>query len=125
MKVLVIDNEEFLAENLCNYIRKFGAIKIQYVTSVKEALAVITQQKFDLIVSDLKLSNCQNDDWLLEIGSISPAQKLIIISSHPIPERIKSAKTLTILAYFEKPFDVAQLVNVIHKHFGKEVREDK
>ena len=73
MKVLVIDNEEFLAENLCNYITKFGAIKIQYVTSVKEALAVITQQKFDLIVSDLKLSNCQNDDWLLEIGSISPA----------------------------------------------------
>ena len=50
MKVLVIDNEEFLAENLCNYIRKFGAIKIQYVTSVKEALALITQQKFDLIV---------------------------------------------------------------------------
>ena len=118
MDVLVIDNEEFLAENLCSYLQQTTPIGIQYVTTVKGALELIAEKKFNIVVSDLQLPDSIDDNWLLEIGRINPGQKLIIISSHEIPHEVNNSQSLNIVGYFEKPFDMDKLVNLINQTFN-------
>jgi DNA-binding NtrC family response regulator len=114
MNILVIENEEFLAENLCQYLKKIENLNIEYVTSAKKALQFLSQQTYDLVISDLWLPDSKSDEWLLEVGRINPGQNLVIISSYPIPKRISTSDQLNIIGYFEKPFDMKIIVNLIN-----------
>jgi DNA-binding NtrC family response regulator len=115
MNVLVIENEEFLAENLCQYLKQIKDLGVNYVSCVKEALQLLSQKTFDLVVSDLWLPDSKSDEWLLEIGKINPGQNLVIMSSYPIPSKISSSDKLNIIGYFEKPFDMKIIVNLINQ----------
>jgi hypothetical protein len=61
------------------------------------------------------LPDSQSDDWLLEIGNINPGQNLVIMSSYPIPAKISSSDKLNIIGYFEKPFDIKIIINLINQ----------
>jgi DNA-binding NtrC family response regulator len=111
----VIDNEEFLAENLCQYLKQIKDLSVNYVTCVKEALKLLSQKTFDLVVSDLWLPDSKADDWILEVGKLNPGQNLIIMSSYPIPSTISSSDKLNIIGYFEKPFDLKIIINLINQ----------
>ena len=116
MKILVIDNEEFFAENLCLYLRREGTIQAQYSTTIKMAMQILSQDQFDLILSDLQLPDSANENWLLQIGENNPGQKLVIMSSYPIPKKVAMSDKLNIIGYFEKPFDLKQILNVINEN---------
>lgn len=115
MNVLVIENEEFLAENLCQYLKQIKDLGVNYVSCMKEALQLLSQKTFDLVVSDLWLPDSKSDDWLLEIGELNPGQNLVIMSSYPIPSKISASEKLNIIGYFEKPFDMKIIVNLINQ----------
>lgn len=115
MKILVIENEEFLAENLCQYLKRIDKLSIEHVTSSNKALQLLSQQRYDLVISDLWLPDSKSDDWLLEVGKTRPGQNLIIVSSYPIPTAISSSEMLNIIGYFEKPFDIKIIVNLINQ----------
>jgi DNA-binding NtrC family response regulator len=115
MKILVIENEEFLAENLCQYLKKIENLNIEYATSAPKALQLLSQQGYDLVISDLWLPDSKSDEWLLEVGRINPGQNLIITSSYSIPSKISSSEKLNIIGYFEKPFDMKIIVNLINE----------
>ena len=115
MNVLVIENEEFLAENLCQYLKQIKDLGVSHVVNVKEAIKVLSQKSFDLIVSDLWLPDSKSDDWLLEVGNNYPGQSVVIMSSYPIPAKISSSDKLNIIGYFEKPFDIKIIVNLINQ----------
>jgi DNA-binding NtrC family response regulator len=113
MNVLLIENEEFFAENLCDYLKGSANINIQYATKVEKALSLLSKQQFDLVVSEIQLPDSVNDEWLLEIGKLNPKQKLIIMSSHQVPKNLSLSEELNIIGYFEKPFDVKIIANLI------------
>lgn len=113
MDILVIENEQFFAENLCQYLEQIENLEIEHVAKVHDALKLLADRSFDLILSDLKLPDAKNDEWLLEIGKIKPAQKVVVMSSYPIPSRISSSDQLDIIGYFEKPFDIKIITNLI------------
>lgn len=115
MKILVIENEELLAENLCQYLKKIENLKIEYVTSAQKTLQLLSQQRYDLIITDLWLPDSKSDEWLLKVGKINPIQNLIIMSSYTIPPTISSSENLNIIGYFEKPFDMKELANNISR----------
>ena len=113
MNVLLIENEEFFVGNLCDYLQRSTNVKVQYATRVKKALDLLADQNFDLVVTELWLPDSTSDDWLLEIGKINPNQKLIIMSSHSMPNTVKPSDKLNIIGYYEKPFDVQIIANLI------------
>jgi len=113
MKILVIENDEFLAENLCQYLKQIDDLQVNYVTRAREAYDLLSQNSYDIVVSDIWLPDCQSNDWLLEIGEISPGQKMIVISSYPLPQKVSRSDQLNIIGYFEKPFDVKIIGNLL------------
>lgn len=115
MNILVIENEEFLAENLCQYIKQIKDVDVNYVACVAHALQLLSQKEFDLVISDIWLPDSKSEEWLLEIGKLQPGQNMIIMSSYPIPSNISSSDSLNIIGYFEKPFDIKIIVNLINR----------
>lgn len=115
MNILVIENEQFLAENLYQYLKTIENLRIEYVTNAQRALQLLSQQRYDLVIADLWLPDVTSDDWLLEIGAISPGQSLIVTSSYPVPRYLTSSNTVNIIGYFEKPFDMKIIVNLINQ----------
>ncbi len=116
MKILVIEDEAFFAENLCNYIyRQNENVQIKNATSAKEALECLIQNSFDLVIADIRLPDTQGDEWLLKIGEISIGQKVIIISSYELSDKVLHSGNINIIKYFEKPFDLEEINILINR----------
>ena len=115
MKILIIDDERFLVENLSKYLEKKIPSDIRCVDSACEALALIKTESFDLIICDLNLSDQPDGDLIRSISQVVPAQKFIVISAKELPADLKENKNIHISAYFEKPFNISDFEETIKK----------
>lgn len=113
MNILVIDKDKFLAENLCSYLKQNPQIQIQCISTLNEVYANISKNKYDLIISELFMPGTENNNWLLGIEETNPGQKFVVISSYQIPNDLNLSEKLNIIAYYEKPFDVKIIANLI------------
>lgn len=108
VKILFIDDEKFFIENISRYLKKRIASEITCVNTAPEALDIVKNQKFELIICDLKISDQNEGELILQLNAILPNQKFIVISAHEIPACLRAEKNLNIAAYFEKPFNIAE-----------------
>src|SRR5207253_435182 len=79
--------------------RKIGFSRV-VVGTVKEALAALEKQKFDLVFLDLKLPDGPADDVYDAIKQDQPYCPIIIITGYPdsaMPDRILTKGPLTVL----------------------------
>lgn len=113
MRILIADNELFFVQNLTKYLQKELAVMVDWTLSAAEALEKIKDSDFDVIISDLDLSDANDGSWLLKIARQRPQQAFIIMSARELPLNIKQNKQIHIAAYFEKPFDLKELKNKI------------
>ncbi|MBD3290636.1 response regulator [candidate division KSB1 bacterium] len=115
MDVLLIDDEEFLVDSLCELLTQLPNLRLNYATSVGKATQLCIQFSYDLIISDLKLPDAENDCWLIELAKHNSPQKVIIMSSYEIPGELAKSNHLDIVSYFEKPFDVHKIIEAIEQ----------
>lgn len=113
MKVLVIDKDEFLAENLCSYLEQNPEIQIQCISTINEVFYQTSKNKYDLIISELFMPGTENENWIFKVDEANPGQKFIIMSSYQLPKKLNLLEKLNIIAYYEKPFDVKIIANLI------------
>jgi excisionase family DNA binding protein len=106
--VLVVDDDENLQSLFKLFLRKIGFSRV-VVGTVKEALAAIEKQKFDLIFLDLKLPDGPADDVYDAAKEQQPDCPIIIITGYPdsaMLDRILARGPITVL---KKPLKVEQL----------------
>ena len=106
--VLVVDDDENLQSLFKVFLRKIGFSRV-VVGTVKEALASIEKQKFDLIFLDLKLPDGPADDVYDAAKEQQPDCPIIIITGYPdsaMLDRILVRGPITVL---KKPLKVEQL----------------
>jgi excisionase family DNA binding protein len=106
--VLVVDDDENLQNLFKVFLRKIGFSRV-VVGSVKEALAAIEKQKFDLIFLDLKLPDGPADDVYEAAKEQQPDCPIIIITGYPdsaMLDRILARGPITVL---KKPLKVEQI----------------
>lgn len=108
VKILLIDDEKFFIENVTRYLQKRIASEISCVHTASEALELVKTEKFELIICDLKISDQAEGELILQLNSLLPNQKFIVISAHEIPSSLRAEKDLNIAAYFEKPFNISE-----------------
>ena len=116
MKILIIDDEEFFVENLARYLEKSIPAQIKYVARADKTIRLLKQEKFDLIICDLNLPDQSEGELIMSIHRINPSQKFIVISAKSeleMPECLKEIKKLNIVGYFEKPFDMESIKDLI------------
>ena len=110
--VLVVDDDENLQNLFKVFLRKIGFSRV-VVGTVKEALAAIEKQKFDLIFLDLKLPDGPADDVYDAAKEQQPDCPIIIITGYPdsaMLDRILARGPITVL---KKPLKVEQLRDTV------------
>ncbi len=110
--VLVVDDDESLQNLFKLFLKKIGFSRV-VVGTVKEAIAVLEKQKFDLVFLDLKLPDGPADDVYDFVKREQPDCPIIIITGYPDSEmldRILAKGPITVL---KKPLKTEQLQQTV------------
>ena len=110
--VLVVDDDESLQNLFKLFLKKIGFSRV-VVGTVKEAIAALEKQRFDLLFLDLKLPDGPADDVYDFVKREQPDCPIIIITGYPDSEmldRILAKGPITVL---KKPLKTEQLQQTV------------
>ena len=110
--VLVVDDDESLQNLFKLFLKKIGFSRV-VVGTVKEAIAALEKQRFDLVFLDLKLPDGPADDVYDFVKREQPDCPIIIITGYPDSEmldRILAKGPITVL---KKPLKTEQLSQTV------------
>lgn len=112
MKFLIVDDEPDILEVLELLIVSEYQIEIVKAANGQEAISVIkSDNRFDLVISDLKMPIKTGVDVYLALREISNTPFLLLTADNS--DFVKTIKNPTAFAHTEKPFDADQLFDRI------------
>lgn len=105
-RVLVLDDEDVICEVVEEELIKEGfLVKVAYTG--QEALDLINDNVFDLILVDLKLSTpISGIEVVRTFKSLQPQGKVAVITGYPDPALVEEAMAVGADAYLSKPGDI-------------------
>jgi len=110
--VLVVDDDVSLQNLFKVFLKKIGFSRV-VVGTVKEAIAALEKQHFDLLFLDLKLPDGPADDVYDAAKEIDPELPIVVITGYPdssMLNRIHAKGPITVL---KKPLKVDQLKQTV------------
>jgi DNA-binding response OmpR family regulator len=115
-KVLIVDDDAELAEELTEILQGYGYSSDKASDSV-QAEALIKQNCYDVYLFDYKMAGLSGIDLLRKVKEIHCTGPVIIMSGRPFIEKIlKDEKVDTLVsAVIKKPFDIELLLQKLQE----------
>ena len=128
-KVLLAEDESVAREILSFYLNTIFD-EVVVATDGKEGLeiyldALKKDEKFDLVLTDIKMPNMDGMEMLEKIYELDKEQKFIIVSAYKDEEKLLKSIDLQVLAYFLKPLNVDNIMNLLIKAKDEVLRDKK
>ncbi len=108
VRVLVVEDEELLAEAVATGLRRTG-MAVDIACDGAVALEKAAINRYDVVVLDRDLPSVHGDDVCRSLVSSSDARILMLTASTAVPERVEGLN-LGADDYLGKPFAFAELV---------------
>ena len=117
-RILIVDDEPVLLRALVRTFMPFRAVwEIKTAASAEEALELMAQQPFDVVISDMRMPGMEGDALLEEVKRRYPATVRMIHSGEASDEsRVRSCGTAH--QFLSKPWDVATVQQSLTRIFG-------
>lgn len=118
-RILVVDDEVVI----CNSIRKILAQKeydVDSATSADEAAGLLSQQRYGLVLLDLRLPNASGMELLRRIRSEWPDVKVVVVTGYASLESAVEATRLGATNYIAKPFTPDELRTAVDAAMGRQ-----
>ncbi len=113
-KVLLVDDEEEFVETLAERMRTRG-MEVSTSNSGADALQLVDDEDFDVVVLDLMMPGIDGLDALQRIKRRRPDIQVVLLTGHATVEKGVEAIKQGALEFLEKPVDLASLTEAIHK----------
>jgi CheY-like chemotaxis protein len=115
-KILVLDDDPVVTMS-CKRI--LGAEGYNIITTDKgeDAIKKVSDEEFDLLISDIRLPDVNGITVLRESKIVQPKLDVVIITGYPNLEDAKESVKLGAFEYIEKPFTPEFMSNVAKKVF--------
>lgn len=115
--ILVIDDEELIIRSLRRLLEK-NAFAVLVAKNGQDALAIIEEEDFDLIVADVRMPGMNGIETIRGIYENLEKRGLkkipvIFITGYADDKIKQEAETLKPVAYIYKPFDISELVDKV------------
>jgi DNA-binding NtrC family response regulator len=107
-RVLVVDDDEAILDVLGQYMKIIG-LDVVCAASGEAALAAFKKDDFDIVISDMKMSNMDGLTLLGEIKKIDPDILFIMITGYPSIETVLEAMKRGSIDYLIKPFQFDEI----------------
>ncbi len=109
LKVLMVDDETEYRETAIKRMKKRG-IDIQGSNSGSEALTLLDQSGYDIVVLDVRMPGMDGIQTLREIKQRHPLVEVIMLTGHASMEVAIEGMELGAFDYLMKPIDIDELI---------------
>jgi NADP-reducing hydrogenase subunit HndA len=114
IKILVVDDEPVVIRS-CERILKEEGYNVEAALGGREAIIMMEQKQYDLVITDLKMPEVDGITLIRWIRKSRPDTGVTVITGYPSQETIKDALDLDIIDYVPKPFTPAVLTDVVKR----------
>ncbi|MGB5966628.1 MAG: response regulator transcription factor [Sulfurimonadaceae bacterium] len=119
MKILLLEDDTVLADILVDYLQESNEVTHTY--SMKEALRLCDEEKFDLYIFDINVPDGDGITLLKELRAFHDETPAIFITAFHDTKHLTEAFQSGGNDFIKKPFDLEELtmrIDNIKRHFG-------
>jgi len=120
---MVDDEAEFL-ETLIKRLKKRG-LEVSGVKNGQEALKVLHERSFDVVILDVKMPGMDGIEVLRHIKEEFPNVEVIMLTGHANVEVAIQGMELGAFDYLMKPMDIDELVFKVEDAHKKKILKEK
>lgn len=117
-KILVLDDDPVITMS-CKRILGAEGYSISTAERGQEALHRLSEDDFDLMISDIRLPDMSGMSVLKEARVARPETNIVMITGYPTLEDAKESIRLGAAEYLEKPFTPDFMLNIAKNTFDK------
>jgi DNA-binding NtrC family response regulator len=114
INVCVIDDEQIVCERLQPMFEKSG-FNVEAFTDSTVALKRLSEKKFDILITDIKMGQPDGIELLRYAKAHSPETRVIIITGFATAETAREAMKSGAVDFIAKPFRLSQLRDLVLK----------
>ena len=103
MKILLVDDDEWIRDSLSLFFEAEGCELITFETA-EEGLEAVKHIAYDIVISDYKLPGMDGLEFLRRVKEKQPNAFEILITAYANGEILKEAKMLGVKDIIPKPF---------------------
>jgi len=120
-KVLIVDDEETIAWGISKTLAQSSDLGVEtaYTVKASQALEMLGADRYDLVITDIKMPEMTGIDLLKEVKEKYPDTGVIIMTAYGSTEVQMEASKRGSIFYIEKPFDIKVLKKAISDFFTK------
>jgi len=111
-RVLIVDDEAIVCTRLRAPLERVG-FDVETFTNSQEALDRLLQERFDVLVTDLKMRRPDGLDMLRAVRERSPRTHVIVITGFPTVDAAREAMKGGAVDFIPKPFKISQIRDLV------------
>lgn len=126
ISILLVDDHDLINNLVLHTLNVFGFKNVIKTNSGGDAIKLLYEKKFDLVILDINMPAPNGFD-ILEFIKTNPKFKnikVIILTANNFDEYINNAKTLGCDDFIPKPFSPETIIKSINELFGIQAELD-
>ena len=116
--MLFVDDEEELVGAVVERL-ELRKIEATGATSGEQALALLEERPFDVVVLDVRMPGLGGLDVIKRIKASRPGMQVVMMSGHGSSDDVTEGMRLGALEYLQKPVDLDVLIQVLREAAGR------
>lgn len=118
MKILLIDDDEWIRDSLGLYFEDEGC-QLLALETAEEGIEALKKQNYDIIVTDYRLPGMDGLEFLKRIQDSHPQAIKILITAYGSEEVVSKAMRIGIHDFIDKPFTAKTIEESLSKLIEK------
>ena len=118
VRVLVVDDEEFMRKLMTNILRKAG-MEVLTAQNGEEALRALQENGCDVVISDARMAGMSGFDLLKQVKAQHPDTAFVVMTGHADSYSIKDALLQGADEYITKPFKNQEVTLIVERAYWR------
>jgi|SRR5436305_5281559 len=110
MRVLIVEDESRLAENIARSLREIAGYAVDLAADGPQGLQLASRNAYDLIILDLMLPGFDGRQLLLQLREAGQQTPVLILTARDDKESLVTLLNSGADDYLTKPFDLGELL---------------
>jgi DNA-binding NtrC family response regulator len=110
--ILVIDDDTSIRGMVRSVLLHEGYV-VHEAAGGRDAIARIVEQRYDVLLLDLMMSDGNGEDVLDALRTLRPGEKCVIIMTAASPAKLAGTDSPNVAARLRKPFDLDDLFDAV------------
>ncbi len=122
-RILVLDDEEIVRVSCKKCLIPEG-YDVDVAANGVEGLAMTENNRYDVILTDLKMPDMDGMEFLAKVKERHPDTKVIMITGYSTVEHAVKAMRMGAYNYIEKPFTPDALIDAVKEAMAGEIKSE-